>query len=179
MTDHSLFTYKTTTSFVVSLIYVDDVILAGDDLSFIQRVKQFLHDRFTIKDLGPLKYFPGIEVGRSPRGFVINQRKYVLDILADSGLPAAHPSASAIEQNHQLSRTKSPPIADLSSFRRLVGHLLYLTVTRLISLTWSISSVGLCMPLLRRIRMHLIEFFDTSNILQAVFYSSQPIIPSL
>ncbi|CAL1356196.1 unnamed protein product [Linum trigynum] len=128
--DPSLFIYHTSTSCVVALIYVDDVILAGDNLAFIQRVKSSLHSQFTIKDLGPLKYFLGIEVARSPKGVVLNQRKYVLDILADSGLPATRPCASPIEQNHQLGRLESPPAPDPSAFRRLVGRLLYLTVTR-------------------------------------------------
>ncbi|CAL1382055.1 unnamed protein product [Linum trigynum] len=127
--DHSLFILRTDRSFVVALIYVDDVILAGDDLVFIQSVKTFLHDRFTIKDLGPLKYFLGIEVARSGKGIVLNQRKYVLDILADTGFQATCPSSTPIEQNHQLGRTPSPPAPDPAAFRRLVGRLLYLTVT--------------------------------------------------
>ncbi|CAL1377952.1 unnamed protein product [Linum trigynum] len=128
--DHALFTYRRGETFVVALIYVDDVILAGTDLNFIGQVKGFLHDRFTIKDLGTLKYFLGIEVAHSPRGIVLNQRKYVLDILADAGLEAAKPCSTPIEQQHHLGRSPSPPAADPAAYRRLVGRLLYLTVTR-------------------------------------------------
>ncbi|CAL1375187.1 unnamed protein product [Linum trigynum] len=128
--DHSLFIRKTSTSFVAALIYVDDVILTGDDSTFIQAVKDFLHQQFTIKDLGPLKYFLGIEVARSKRGMVLNQRKYVLDILSDCGIEAGRPVATPIEQNHQLGRLPSAPAQDPSGYRRLVGRLLYLTVTR-------------------------------------------------
>ncbi|CAL1405320.1 unnamed protein product [Linum trigynum] len=128
--DHSLFIYRSGTSFVAALIYVDDVVLAGNDLSLIQQVKASLHDQFTIKDLGPLKYFLGIEVARSPKGVVLNQRKYVLDILADTGFKGTRPCQSPIEQNHRLGRSPSSPVDDPSAFRRLVGHLLYLTVTR-------------------------------------------------
>ncbi|CAL1356682.1 unnamed protein product [Linum trigynum] len=128
--DHALFIHQRGSSYVAALIYVDDVILAGNDLPFINRVKTYLHERFTIKDLGTLKYFLGIEVARSPRGIVLNQRKYVLDILADTGLEAARPSLTPIEQQHQLGRSPSPPAVDFSAYRRLVGRLLYLTVTR-------------------------------------------------
>ncbi|CAL1407672.1 unnamed protein product [Linum trigynum] len=127
---YALFTYRRGASFVVALIYVDDVILTGNDMTFIQRVKDFFHARFTIKDFGDLKYFLGIEVARSPRGMVLNQRKYVLDILAESGLTAARPSPTPIEQSHHLGRASSTLAADLASFCRLVGRLLYLTVTR-------------------------------------------------
>ncbi|CAL1400086.1 unnamed protein product [Linum trigynum] len=128
--DHALFTYRRGAIFVVALIYVDDVILTGNDMSFIQCVKDFLNDRFTIKDLGDLKYFLGIEVARSPRGMVLNQRKYMLDILAESGLTAARPSPTPIEQSHHLGHDPSAPAADPASFRRHVGRLLYLIVTR-------------------------------------------------
>lgn len=65
-------------------IYVDDVIIASDNLEEIAIVKKFLHDRFTIKDLGELKYFLGIEVARSAKGITLCQRKYTLDMLENS-----------------------------------------------------------------------------------------------
>lgn len=78
--DHSLFTYKMESSYVCALIYVDDVVLDGNDTKFIQFVKRYLNNKFSIKDLGPLKYFLGIEVARSIDGIVLRQRKYTLDI---------------------------------------------------------------------------------------------------
>ncbi|KAM2356611.1 hypothetical protein ACFX1X_005689 [Malus domestica] len=63
--DYSLFTCITGHSITVVLIYVDDMIITGNDHEAIQRLKHFLHRQFRIKDLGPLKYFLGIEVARS------------------------------------------------------------------------------------------------------------------
>lgn len=59
--DHSLFTYRQGEKFVSSLIYDDDVILAGNDKVRIQSVKRFMDAKFSIKDVGPLKYFFGIK----------------------------------------------------------------------------------------------------------------------
>ncbi|CAL1391749.1 unnamed protein product [Linum trigynum] len=128
--DNSLFIYHTPEAFVAVLIYVDDVVLTGDAPEVIQSVKTFLHQRFSIKDLGVLKYFLGIEVARSPDGIVLSQRKYTLDILKDSGLGAARPSSFPMEQNHTLTRPTDDRADDVSSYRRLVGRLLYLTITR-------------------------------------------------
>ncbi|CAL1356675.1 unnamed protein product [Linum trigynum] len=128
--DHSLFIYHHGQTFFVALIYVDDVILTGNDSSFIAKVKTFLHDRFSIKDLGPLRYFLGIEVARTAEGVSLSQRKYVLDILEDAGQQASRPSPFPIEQNHQLTRPTDDVLADPSPYRRMVGILLYLTVTR-------------------------------------------------
>ncbi|CAL1357037.1 unnamed protein product [Linum trigynum] len=130
--DPSLLLYHRGASFVAALIYVDDVVLTGNDDAFISRVKSFLDDMFSIKDLGPLKYFLGIEVARSPAGIILSQRKYTLDILHDAGVAGARPSSFPMEQNHTLTRPgpASDEVVDASSYRRLVGRLLYLTVTR-------------------------------------------------
>lgn len=53
----------------------------GDDATKINEVKVHLQEHFSINNLGPLKYFLGIEIACSPKGFVISQRKYTLDIL--------------------------------------------------------------------------------------------------
>ena len=50
---------------MTTLIYVDDVILAGNNMEYIERTKSYLRKEFSIKDLGPLKYFLGIAVARN------------------------------------------------------------------------------------------------------------------
>lgn len=76
--DHSLFIKKQHEKIVVILIYVDDMLIAGNDLGLIKQTKQELHIMFKIKDLGTLKYFLGIEFSRSEKGILMNQRKYAL-----------------------------------------------------------------------------------------------------
>ena len=85
-TYYSLFTRHNNSSFTVLLIYVDDILLTGNDLTEIQCVKDCLLQQFRIKDLGDLKYFLGIEFSRSKAGIYMSQRKYALDILQDTGL---------------------------------------------------------------------------------------------
>jgi len=80
-TDYSLFTRRNNSSFTALLIYVDDILLTRNDLTKIQRVKDYLLQQFRIKDLGDLKYFQGIEFSRSKAVIYMSQRKYALDIL--------------------------------------------------------------------------------------------------
>lgn len=68
------------------LVYVDDVIIAGNNRKEIQKVKDYLHSVFSIKDLGATKYFLGVEINRTKSGTFLSQRKYILDILNDLSL---------------------------------------------------------------------------------------------
>ncbi|XP_070673914.1 uncharacterized mitochondrial protein AtMg00810-like [Malus domestica] len=128
--DYSLFTKAQGTSFTAVLIYVDDILLIGNDLQEMERLKTFLLTRFRIKDLGDLKYFLGIEFSRCQKGIFMFQRKYALDILQDSGLMGARPDKFPIEQNLKLTPIDGALLDDPTKYRRLVGRLIYLTVTR-------------------------------------------------
>ncbi|XP_019414418.1 PREDICTED: uncharacterized protein LOC109326182 [Lupinus angustifolius] len=118
--DHSLFTKKQSSSFTVILIYVDDLILCGNNASEIAFVKHNLHTLFRIKDLGPLKYFLGLEVARSSNGITLSQRKYALDILADTIFLASKPVSTPIAKSTSLSKDSSGPYSDPAAFRRLI-----------------------------------------------------------
>ena len=86
--------------------------------------------RFKLKDLGPVQYFLGIEVARSKIRTALNQRKYALEILQDTGLAGSKPFNTHMEQNIKLSKTSRVLLKDPTQFRRLVGSLMYLTMTR-------------------------------------------------
>jgi hypothetical protein len=128
--DYSLFTLTTESHFTALLIYVDDIILAGTTLTEFSRIKCILDTQFKIKDLGPLKYFLGLEVAQSREGISISQRKYCLDLLKDSGLLGAKPAVTPLDPSVKLHNDTGKPYSDVSSYRRLVGKLLYLTHTR-------------------------------------------------
>jgi len=114
--------------FTFILIYIDDILLTGNDLQEIKLLKS--HMLKHIKDLGELKYFMGIEFSRSKRGIFMSQRKYTLDILQDTRLSGVKPGKIPMDENLKLTDEDGQRLHDLSKYRRLVGRLIYLTVTR-------------------------------------------------
>ena len=84
--DHTLFLKRSGNQITCLVIYVDDMVITGNDSKEIDRLRSKLFQEFEMKDLGQLKYFLGIEVLRSREGIFINQRKYILDLLAEAGI---------------------------------------------------------------------------------------------
>jgi len=111
------------------LVYVDDIVLAGNDTNVCSEFKSYLYTCFGIKDLGPLKYFLGIEVARGPKGLFLSQRKYALEIVDQCGLLGSKPSEFPMEVNHKLALATGPHLVDVGRYHRLVGRLIYLTIT--------------------------------------------------
>ena len=128
--DYSLFTYSRGSTQLNVLVYVDDLIISGNDSAAISLFKAYLCDCFKMKDLGPLKYFLGIEVARSASGLFLCQRKYTLDIISEVGLLGGKPCGFPMEQNHRLGHDTGALFDDPERYRRLVGRLIYLAVTR-------------------------------------------------
>ncbi|XP_048501252.1 uncharacterized mitochondrial protein AtMg00810-like [Beta vulgaris subsp. vulgaris] len=64
------------------IVYVDDVMVTGTNIDEIDALKSHLHQEFSIKDLGRLNYFLGIEVGYSTAGILLNQNKFSRELLA-------------------------------------------------------------------------------------------------
>ena len=124
-----MFVKQTPSSFTTLLVYVDDVVLIGNSIVEINAVKQQLHDQFHIKGLGDLKIFLGFEVTRSKTGLILNQRKYCLEILLEVGLTSCKPTNSPASASIRLNSDEGDLLEDVTSFRRLIGRLLYLTNT--------------------------------------------------
>lgn len=128
--DHCLFTKGAGVTFIALLVYVDDLLVAGPSISEVNKVKQCLHDAFSIKDLGEARFFLGLEIARSSKGMYINQRKYTLDLLSDTGLLGAKPTNTPMVKNQKFIINATTKLQDPERYRRLIGRLLYLCFTR-------------------------------------------------
>jgi hypothetical protein len=96
----------------------------------ISEIKKSLKERFEIKDLDRLKYFLGIEIAHSIKDLFIFQRKYTLDLLKETGKLGSKPATTPIDSNCKLNIEEDEPLKDVTQYQRLVGKLIYLTITR-------------------------------------------------
>jgi hypothetical protein len=98
------------------LVYVDDILIASNNITVVHTLKDSLHAEFKLKDLGNLKYFLGLEMDRSTKGISLYQRKYALDILSDSGMLGSKPVVTPMEQNLKLSQSDGDILSDPSQY---------------------------------------------------------------
>ena len=128
--DSALFLCRTDKCTILLLLYVNDMIITGDDLSGIQYLKDFLSQQFEIKDLGHLSYFLGLEITYSTNGLYITQAKYASKLLSQAGLTESKTVDTPVELNVHLTPSGGKPLSNSSLYRCLVGNLVYLTITR-------------------------------------------------
>lgn len=173
--DPSMFVYAKEGSLVYLLIYVDDMVMTGNNSQLMSTITDFLSSHFKIKDLGPLHYFLGLQVTHNSTGIFMNQHKYVLDILKEFDHLKIKSSVVLIEQHHDLlQESDSPLLQDMSSYRRLIGRMIYLTISRP-DLSYPVHVLAQYMHSHRVIHWHAalkVVMFLTSTVHQGLFFDS-------
>ena len=138
--DSNLFTLHHDTFVVYLLLYVDNIIVTGNSLPFIDHLVSRLVTVFDLKDLGPLAYFLGLQIEYTSQGLFVHQSKYALDLLTKFNMldckPCVTPCSPIVHVNNQISTLLPDPIV----FRSMVGGLQYLTFTRP-NLAYSVQQV--------------------------------------
>ena len=108
---------------------MDDIVITESDSKGISSLKSsFLQSQFHTKDLGMLRYFLGIEVMRTKHGIFLSQKKYVLDLMSETGKLRVKPCSSPMVPSVQLTK-EGETFKNPERYRRLVRKLNYLTVT--------------------------------------------------
>ncbi|KAG7590495.1 Retrotransposon Copia-like N-terminal [Arabidopsis suecica] len=128
--DHTLFTKLVNGVFLGVLVYVDDIMIVCNNDAAVEEFKEQLKSYFKLRDLGPAKYFLGIEIARSSTGISICQRKYILELLSTTGFLGSKPSSIPMDPSVKFFKTGGKAIPNPEVYRKLVGKLMYLQITR-------------------------------------------------
>ncbi|RVX07666.1 Retrovirus-related Pol polyprotein from transposon TNT 1-94 [Vitis vinifera] len=119
--DHTLFLKKKHGKITALIVYVDDMVVTGNDPEERKALQNYLSREFEMKDLGPLKYFLGIEVSRSSEGIFLSQRKYALDLLQETGMSGCQPVNTPIEEVSQYMH--NPGEQHINAVMRILRYL--------------------------------------------------------
>jgi Reverse transcriptase (RNA-dependent DNA polymerase) len=115
---------------LIMLVYVDDIIVTeSDPIQVDQCIKQ-LNSQFSIRDLGQLNFFLGIEVTHNQAGICLTQTKYLTDLLKRVNMLNCTPVLSPMASGTTISKHGSQPCKDPFMFRSVLGALQYATLTR-------------------------------------------------
>ena len=139
--DNSLFVHAKGSLFTALLVYMDDIVITGNDPTCVATLKLVLDAKFGIKDLGSLEFSLGLEIARSKKGVSLNQTKFALDILKETSIMGCKPAKSPMEQQLKLSKDSGELLLDSSKYRRLIGKLMYLTLSRL-DITYAVNRLS-------------------------------------
>lgn len=130
LSDYSLFTRHSDSNITLVLVYVDDLLLVGNNIKDIDGLKSMLSTNFKMKDLGEVHYFLGLEISRSNAGFFVSQKKYAMDLVSEFGLTDTTPLKLPMDVHLRLTNDTGVPLKDPHPYQRMLGKLIYLTITR-------------------------------------------------
>uniref|UniRef100_A0A2N9HU77 Reverse transcriptase Ty1/copia-type domain-containing protein n=1 Tax=Fagus sylvatica TaxID=28930 RepID=A0A2N9HU77_FAGSY len=128
--DTSLFIHNSGTDLIFFLIYVDDIIVTGNNTHSIARLIQALQADFALKDLGPLHFFLGVQAYTTETGLFLSKKRYISDLLKKTNMHEAKPVSSPMSSSTVLSKFGGTALSDPSTYRSIVGSLQYLSLTR-------------------------------------------------
>ncbi|KAJ3705686.1 hypothetical protein LUZ61_009391 [Rhynchospora tenuis] len=138
---NSVFVFQEKGTVLYILVYVDDIIITGNNMAAITGLMSTLQSAFSIKDLGQLNYFLGIQVIHSPQSMHLNQTQYIHSILEKTNMAGAKPCKSPMEAGLQLSKYSGVTLSDPHMYRMTVGALQYATFTRP-DITFAVNKVS-------------------------------------
>ncbi|XP_042029931.1 uncharacterized mitochondrial protein AtMg00810-like [Salvia splendens] len=143
--DHSFFFLKTKSVTIYLLVYVDDMLITGNSSSAISQIIAQLNEKFSLKDLGEVKHFLGIEVSKTSLGLHLSQGAYITQLLDKVKMADVKPHPTPMVSDLKLSKFEGEPTVDGKLYRSVVGALQYVTITRP-ELSFSVNKVSQYMP---------------------------------
>ncbi|KAJ9702853.1 hypothetical protein PVL29_004548 [Vitis rotundifolia] len=112
----SLFVFHDGSILAYCIVYVDDLILTGNNSTFVASIIDQLGQKFSIKDLGSLHFFLGVEVIPTKDGLFLTQHKYIQDILAKTSMDGAKDVTTPLSTLVSLQLANGSPSIDSTEY---------------------------------------------------------------
>lgn len=128
--DHNLYFLHNQGKIVILLLFVDDLLVTGNDPEMISAVKQQLSTKYKMKDLGFVTRYLGIEFVDTSDGIFLHQQTYCEQLLQDFDMTDCKAADVPLPAGTVLLSDTSTPDVDVTFYCKLIGKLIYLTNSR-------------------------------------------------
>ncbi|KAJ9557282.1 hypothetical protein OSB04_011896 [Centaurea solstitialis] len=128
--DKTLFIKKKGSDLLLVQIYVDDIIFGSTKEEMCKEFEALMHKKFKMSSMGELTFFLGLQVKQKEDGILINQSKYVKDMLTKFGFLDSKSASTPMETHKQLTADVEGEEVDVHQYRSMIGSLMYLTASR-------------------------------------------------
>jgi transposase InsO family protein len=142
--DPSLFTLHNKANSVYLLVYVDDILIAGDDTTTVNAIKQKLLKSFQGRDLGEITSFLGINISRdrAKKELKIDQKGMIKDIIEEFGMEDAKPRSTPMSTSLKLTKNEGETLdKEKYPYGTLVGKLMFLAVATRPDLAYTVGAL--------------------------------------
>lgn len=139
--DKCVYIKSTQAGHVIVCLYVDDMLIIGNNNNVINSTKQMLTSRFEMKDMGLADVILGIKIIITPQGISLSQSHYVEKILQKYNKYDQSPVRTPVDPSHHLFKNKGEGISQLE-YSRIIGSLMYLSNCTRPDIAYSISKLS-------------------------------------
>jgi hypothetical protein len=129
-TDNNLYIKTENNDLLIILVYVDDIIFGCNKDSLVQWFASAMESEFEMSMIGELPFFLGLQITQRPEGMFISQEKYLREMLKRFQMEDSKPVGTPMVTGCKLSKDDDSPDVDQSSYRSMIGSLLYITTSR-------------------------------------------------
>ena len=126
----SLFIYSNNSNLCYLLVYVDDLVITGNNPTLITTFIQQLGDMFSLKGMGSIHFFLGVEIIPTKAGLFLTQHKYIRELLANSNMSGAKDISTPLSTSQSLQLVDGTAVMDSTEFHRIIGSLQYFSLTQ-------------------------------------------------
>lgn len=137
--DHCVYSKQIDGDIVIVIVWVDDLIIASNNVDQMNHFKESMKHKFRMKDLGKISYFLGIDFDQTDGVIKMNQKRYITKMLDRFGMTNCKPRTTPCEQNWGGSGSE---LTDQKKYREIVGSLIYAMSCTRPDISWIVSKLS-------------------------------------
>lgn len=134
--------FKTSGEILMLLLYVDDILIAGDWTEKAEEVVQGLTEAYQIKDLGEARHFLGMTIQRRGDGFLLSQEHFARELIRRFELEKVAPRSTPLDAKEMFIKEEGAKPATDKPYRQIVGALNYLSTCSRPDITFAVNQAS-------------------------------------